>query len=93
MVSKHMLERVRAALNGKTVAGIVHYLGYDLYRGNKFRLREDERTPSTSIRNDGYIKDFGGDFSGDLIALLREQHGMSFEEAVRYIAVCLGVEE
>ena len=86
------LNEIKVALNGPETAHILQYIGYKLYRGNKFRLRTEERTPSASIRADGYIKDFGGDFSGDLIALLREYHDMSFEEAVRYIADCLGVE-
>ena len=86
------LNLIRASLHGSSVAGILQHMGYTVYRGNKFKLRSDERTPSASVRADGYIKDFGGDFGGDLIALLQEYHDMSFKEAVGYVAICLGVE-
>ena len=85
------LNEIKIALDGPATAHIVQHIGYKLYQGNKFKIREEEKTPSASIRADGHIKDFGGDFSGDLIALLREYHDMSFKEAVRYIAECLGV--
>ena len=92
MIQQTKLDEIKASLTGSSVASILQYMGYDIYRGNKFKLREGEKTPSASIRSDGYIKDFGGDFSGDLIALLQTHHDMSFKEAVGYIAVCLGVE-
>ena len=91
MIPKDKIKEIKDRLDGHATATILVYMGYELYRGNKFKLR-DEKTPSTSIRSqDGYIKDFGGNFGGDLIKFLREQHDMSFEEAVRYIAECLGV--
>ncbi len=79
-------------MDGPNTIHTLGYIGYKIYRGNKIKLREDEKTPSTSIRRDGFIKDFGGSFSGDLINLLQEYHNMSFVEAVEYISVCLGVE-
>jgi len=91
MIPKKKIQEIKNGLDDVTTATILKYIGYDIHRGNKFKLR-DERTPSSSIRKDGYIKDFGGDFSGDLIALLQEYHNMSFTEAVQYIAICLGVE-
>ena len=91
MIEDKTLNAVRSGLHRENVAHILQYIGYEIYRGYKFKLR-DENTPSASIRIDGYIKDFGGDFSGDLIALLMEYHDMSFREAVLYIATCLGVE-
>ncbi len=90
MIAKQRIELVRSSLDQANVAAVLQYLGYDIYRGYKFRLR-DEKTPSSSIRNDGYIRDFGGDFSGDLIDILRQYHEMSFEYAVEYIATCLGI--
>lgn len=90
MISKNKIDEINSMIDASTVTVILSFMGYKLYRGNKFSLRE-EKTPSASIRADGHIKDFGGDFSGDLIALLREYHNMSFEEAVGYIATCLGV--
>lgn len=92
MIPESKLNEIRGHLDGKTVPHILQHVDYKIYPGNKFKLREEEKTPSASIRSDGLIKDFGGDFSGDLIDLLREYHGMSFEEAVRYIATCLGID-
>jgi len=92
MIQQTKLDEIKASLTGSSVASILQYMGYDIYRGNKFKLREGEDTPSASIRSDGYIKDFGGDFGGDLIELLKQYHDMNFEEAVHYIATCLGVE-
>ena len=91
MIAKNKIQEIKDRLDGSTTATILNYIGYELYRGNKFKLR-DENTPSVSIRRDGYIKDFGGDFSGDLISLLREYHDMSFEDAIKYLATCLGVQ-
>jgi len=90
VIPEYKLSDIRGHLDSETVSHIVQYIGYEIYRGNKFKLR-DEKSPSASIRRDGFIKDFGGDFSGDLIDLLREYHNMSFEEAVQYIATCVGV--
>ncbi len=90
MIPENKLNEIKTSLDGLHTATILRHIGYELYSGNKFKLRK-EHTPSTGIRNDGYIKDFGGDFGGDLIDLLREYHGMNFEEAVHYVANCLGV--
>ncbi len=92
MIPESKLNKIRDCLDGETVPHILQHAGYRIYHGNKFKLRDEEKTPSASIRRDGFIKDFGGDFSGDLIDLFRQYHDMSFDEAVRYIATCLGVE-
>ena len=93
MMSDEKIRKVTECLNQESVAAVVQHTGREVNGGYKFRLRGDEKTPSASIRKkDGYIKDFGGDFSGDLIDFLRQHHGMSFQEAVEYIAICLGVE-
>lgn len=86
------LNEIRNSLNRKSTVHILQHAGYKIYSGHKLKLRE-EKSASTSIRReDGFIKDFGGDFSGDLIDLLMKYHAMSFEEAVRYIATCLGID-
>lgn len=93
MISNEKLREVTESFNQQSVAAVVQHTGREIYRGYKFRLRVDEKSPSASIRRkDGYIKDFGGEFSGDLIDLLRQYNDMSFEEAVKYAATCLGVE-
>ncbi len=91
MITESKLNDIKSHLDAKTVSHILKHMGYEIFRGYKFKLR-DENTPSASIRYDGYIKDFGGYFSGDLITLLMEYHDMNFHEAVEYIATCLGVE-
>ncbi len=92
MIADSKLIEVRGRLDGQSTTHILQHIGYKIYPGNKFKLR-DESGPSVSIRrDDGLIKDFGGDFTGDIIDLLRQYHDMSFEEAVKYVATCLGVE-
>ena len=50
----------------------------------------DEKTPSASIAHNGYIKDFGSTFSGDLISFLMEVYSLSFIEAWVYFQNCFG---
>ena len=74
MIADNELDKIRTLLDGQHTMVILQYMGYKFYRSRKFKLREDERTPSASIRADGYIKDFGGNFGGDLIDLLRNKY-------------------
>lgn len=87
---KELRSAVKANLNRENTVQILTYIGYQVTRDYKFSLR-DEKTPSTSIRLDGYIKDFGGDFGGDIVALLHEYKSLSMKEATLYVADCLGV--
>lgn len=51
----------------------LEYLGFDVDSHYKFRMREDEHTASASIDpKNGYIKDFGSGFRGDIIAFYKE---------------------
>lgn len=88
---KQLRTQIKGALDKEKAADILSFIGYDVTRDYKFRLREDERTPSASIRNDGYIRDFGSDWGGDVIALLHEHHGQTLPNATKYVADCLGV--
>ncbi len=90
MIPDDKLHEIRNSLDLESTIHILLYIGYKIYPGKKIKLREDEKTPSTSIR-DSLIKDFGGDFTGDVIDVLRQYHGMSFEDAVIYVATCLGI--
>ncbi len=92
MISQYKLEDLRQRLDQQSTAAILEYIGYEIYRNYKFRLREDDRTPSVSIRADGLISDFSGDFRGDVIKLLQEFHGMNFPQAIEYVSECLGIE-
>ena len=90
------LKQLRATLKAQTsrenVEQILTFIGYSVTRDHKFKIRDEERTPSVSIRHDGYIKDFGGDgFSGDIVAFLHEVRGQTLPDATKYVADCLGV--
>lgn len=75
--------------NGQVVTTILTFLGYDIGADYKFRIRK-ERTPSASIASNGWIKDFGGDFSGNIIAFLQEIFNLSFVTSWRYLQNCFG---
>ncbi len=95
MFTQEKLDELRQSLNQETVVMILIYIGYDVNRNYKFKLREGESTASASIRNDSsnpLIVDFGGDFKGDIISLLQIHQNMTFEAAVQYVATCTGVE-
>lgn len=83
--------QLKDSLDRERVADILSFIGYEVTRDFKFRLREDEKTPSASIRRDGFIKDFGSGWSGDIVALLHEHHGQTLKDATHYVASCLGV--
>jgi len=81
---------LKAELDRESVAAILLGLGYEVDGRFKFRLR-NERTPSASIRSDGFIRDFGGDFSGDLFDLLTIHHEMDARQAREFVADRLGI--
>lgn len=89
------LQILRAGIKQRTtredVARILRHIGHPVNRDWKFSIR-DERTPSASIRADGYLHDFGDGWGGDIVALLHEHKGQSLPEATRYVAACLGIE-
>jgi hypothetical protein len=74
---------LKEELTREIVLDIVESLGYEVSY-NKFKLRE-ERTHSAKVYHQGFIKDYGGTFSGDVFNLLQEYHGMSFSDAVKYV--------
>ena len=78
------VEKIKAGLTRERVADIVSSCGFDVNRQFKFKYRE-ERTPSASIRQDGYIKDFGGDLATDAIGFIQEAKGLSFKDAINYV--------
>lgn len=80
-------EELKPYLNRDAVASIIINCGYSIDRAYKFKIR-DERTPSASIDKDGYIKDFGGTFSGDVFAFLNEIVGYSKAEALQTSQIC-----
>ncbi len=87
---KQLRAQLKQSLDREKVADILSFIGYEVRRDFKFAIR-DEKTPSASINNDGYIKDFGSGWGGDIIALLHEHHGQTLKDATLYVASCLGV--
>ena len=71
-------------LNGEEVVRLMQFIGYKFDKRGFTAIRA-ERTPSVKVRKDGFIKDFGSGWSGDIFDLLQAQHGMSFKEAVEYV--------
>lgn len=79
------LDKIKPLLNAERVRDILTSLGYEVDRNFKFKYRQEERTPSASIRSDGLIKDFGSDLSTDAIGFVQEIKNIGFKEAVDYV--------
>ena len=84
-------QNLKQRLNKEIVKDIIQNLGFTFNRQNKFNIR-DEKSPSVSISDSLYIKDFGGDFGGDIISLVQYQKNYSFTQALNYIAPFVGME-
>jgi len=79
------IKALKGVLNGFIVKDILDSLGYRIV-GNKFKLREDERTESCKVFPSGYIIDYGGNQRGDIFELLFKYHGMNLHEAMEYVS-------
>ena len=88
---KQLRTDIKSVLDRENTANILSFIGYEVRRDFKFKLREGEKTPSASIRKDGLIKDFGSGWSGDIVALMHEHRGMNLKDATEYVASCLGL--
>ena len=88
---KVLRQMVKDRIDREQTSDILSLSGYEVGRDWKFALREEEKTPSASIRQDGYINDFGGDFGGDIVALLHEERGMSLRDATLYVCDQMGI--
>ena len=87
---KELRHQIKLSLDREKVRAMLEVLGYEVDRDYKFAIRE-ENTPSASIRQDGYIKDFGSGWGGDIVALIHEYHGTPLKEATLWVAQCLGI--
>jgi len=87
-----VLAKLRERFDRDFVCEYLSHIGFEVNRSYKFRLREDERTPSASISPKGYIKDFGSEWGGDLIQLLIDYRSMSFKNAVEILSNYIGIE-
>ena len=91
-ISDDTLQLIRTSLHREIVIDILSSIGYEVKRDFKFFLRPDERRASASIKEDGYIKDFGDGWGGDIIALLQDHRQMTFRDAVQFVADHLNIE-
>ena len=88
---KILRQMIKDSIDREQTAHILTGLGYQVGRDWKFALREDERTPSASIRQDGLITDFGDGWSGDIVALLHEKRSLSLKDATLFICEQMGI--
>jgi len=86
-----LIKEVKQRLDQQVVIQILSYIGYEFDRTGKFKLRPDENTASAAVSKDGNIKDFGTGWYGDIISVLKEYHGLSTIDAVKYVSDCVGV--
>lgn len=78
------VQDIKQELNMEIMTDIIDSLGYEVV-GNKFRLREDERTPSATIYKDGGIYDFGsGGIS--IFDLVMMKKAIDFRESLQYVS-------
>lgn len=90
------INEVKARLTQEIVADVVKSLGFDVDRKFKFKMRPDEKTASASIApvtKELTIKDFGGDFNGDVFQFVEQQKGIKFYEALEYVADFVGIKK
>jgi len=81
------VDKIRSFINRELCRTIIEALGYAVNNKFMFKMRENERTASASISNTDYplIKDFGGDFEGDIIDFVMVVKGCDFKTSLEYI--------
>jgi hypothetical protein len=88
---KQLRQQIKDRLDQETTESLLSFIGYEIQRDHKFKLRPEEKTASASISRTGQITDFGSGWSGDPVALLHEHHGQSLKDATHYAATALGI--
>ena len=78
------VEMVKEQITREVVVDVLGSIGIEVV-GNKCKLRDDERTHSCKIYNDGGLYDFGSGDSYDIFKVLMELEDMTFMQAVRYV--------
>jgi len=77
-------------MTAELVRTILIFLGFTVDHNFKFKLR-NEKTASASISFSGYVKDFGGDISGNIIDFLIKIYNIEFKESWAYIKNLFGM--
>lgn len=82
----YSLQRIKEDLDFEGVVDILERCGYEVH-GNKFKLREDERTNSATISYKTLtITDYGSGYYNDVIGVLVDYQHMSFRDAISFAA-------
>ena len=71
-------------LTREIVVDVLESIGIDVV-GNKCKLREEERTHSVKIYNDGGLYDYGSGKHYDVFAVLIEFGNMDFRSSINYV--------
>jgi hypothetical protein len=83
------VKQLLSMIDGEVTRYLLQGIGYSVDQNYKFKIRE-ERTSSASIRFDGLINDFGGDFGGNIINFMIDICGLSFKTSNKYVRIALG---
>jgi hypothetical protein len=79
------LKELKETLDRDIVKMILMDLGSE-FTGNKFKLRDDDRTPSAIVMDSGYIIDFGDrSQDGDIFDILHRKHDMNFNVSISFV--------
>jgi hypothetical protein len=83
------IKQLLSMIDREVTRYLLQGIGYSVDQNYKFKIR-DERTSSASIRFDGLINDFGGDFGGNIINFMIDICGLSFKTSNKYVRIALG---
>lgn len=83
------IKQLLSMIDREVTRYLLQGIGYPVDSNYTFKIRE-ERTASASIRSDGLINDFGGDFGGNIINFLIKIFGLSFKISFKYVSIALG---
>lgn len=86
---RYDIKKINEYLDRDLTELILNFLGYEISYDHKFKMR-NEATPSTSIRDDGLIKDFGNNWSGRLVNFIMDVHDLDFKTSFFYIQNLFG---
>lgn len=87
------IEDIKNRLTRECVADIVQSLGYEVNAKFMFKYRENENTPSASIKQglNPLLKDFGSDLECDAIGFVQQVKQCDFKTAVEYVGSFVNV--
>ena len=85
------VQDIKNYVEKEDVLEILDELGYDVnFRLGKFKLREDERTHSAKVYQNGYIYDYGSGWKGDILDIIQDRLGIGFRDSISYLQNYIG---